>query len=70
MAKSGDEIEVWGDGMQTRSVADIAGKRISKKHIAGPQGVGATRITGSSSTNCNGALSLPLRKGLVMSSTY
>jgi nucleoside-diphosphate-sugar epimerase len=78
MARSGDEIEVWGDGDQTRSflyidecveatvrllrsnfagpvnigseemvpinqlvdlVADIAGKRIRKKHIPGPQGV-------------------------------
>jgi nucleoside-diphosphate-sugar epimerase len=78
MARSGDEIEVWGDGDQTRSflyidecvegtvrllrsnfagpvnigseemvtinqlvdlVADIAGKRIEKKHIPGPQGV-------------------------------
>jgi GDP-D-mannose 3', 5'-epimerase len=78
MACSGDEIEVWGDGEQTRSflyieecvegtvrllrssfsgpvnigseemvtinqlvelVAEIAGKRIGKKHIAGPQGV-------------------------------
>lgn len=77
-ARSGDEIEVWGDGNQTRSflyidecieatvrllrsefagpvnigseemvtinqlvdlVADIAGKRIGKKHIPGPQGV-------------------------------
>ena len=78
LARSGDEIEVWGDGEQTRSflyvdecvegsvrlmrsnvptplnigseemvtinqlvdlVADIAGKRIGKKHIPGPQGV-------------------------------
>jgi nucleoside-diphosphate-sugar epimerase len=78
MAHSGDEIEVWGDGEQTRSflyidecveatvrlmrsnfagpvnvgseemvtinqlvdlVADIAGKRIEKRHIPGPQGV-------------------------------
>jgi GDP-D-mannose 3', 5'-epimerase len=78
MARSGDEIEVWGDGEQTRSflyidecvegtvrllrsdfagpvnigseemvtinqlvglVADIAGKRIGKKHIPGPEGV-------------------------------
>jgi GDP-D-mannose 3',5'-epimerase len=78
IAGSGDEIEVWGDGNQTRSflyvdeciegtvrlmrsscacplnigseemvsinrlidlVADIAGKRIGKKHIPGPQGV-------------------------------
>jgi nucleoside-diphosphate-sugar epimerase len=78
MAKSGTEIEVWGDGEQTRSflyidecvegtvrllrselsgpfnigseemvsinqlvdmVADIAGKRILKRHISGPTGV-------------------------------
>ena len=78
MAKSGDAIEIWGDGEQTRSflyideclegttrllrsefagpvnigseemvtinqlvdvVADIAGKRILKRHIAGPTGV-------------------------------
>jgi GDP-D-mannose 3',5'-epimerase len=78
LARNGDEIEVWGDGGQTRSflyidecvegsvrlmrsnvatplnvgseemvtinqlvdlVADIAGKRIGKKHIPGPQGV-------------------------------
>jgi nucleoside-diphosphate-sugar epimerase len=78
MARSGGEIEVWGDGEQTRSflyieecvegtvrllrsdfagpvnigseemvtinqlvdlVADIAGKRIVKRHIPGPQGV-------------------------------
>ncbi len=78
LARSGDEIEVWGDGEQTRSflyvdecvegtvrllrsafagpvnigseemvtinqlvdvVADIAGKRIGKQHIPGPQGV-------------------------------
>ena len=76
--KSGDAIEIWGDGKQTRSflyvdecvegttrllrsefvgpvnigseemvtinqlvdlVADIAGKRIEKRHIDGPQGV-------------------------------
>jgi nucleoside-diphosphate-sugar epimerase len=78
MARNGDEIEVWGDGEQTRSflyvdecvegtvrllrsdfpgpvnigseemvtinrlvdlIADIAGKRIGKNHIPGPQGV-------------------------------
>jgi GDP-D-mannose 3', 5'-epimerase len=77
-AKTGDEIEVWGDGLQTRSflyvdecvegvlrlmrssfegpvnigsdemvtinqlvdvVADIAGKKIHRKHIPGPTGV-------------------------------
>ena len=78
LARCGDEIEIWGDGQQTRSflyideciegtvrllrstsagpvnigseemvtidklvdlVADIADKRIGKKHIPGPQGV-------------------------------
>lgn len=78
MARSGDAIEIWGDGKQTRSflyvdecvdgttrllrsdfpgpvnigseemvsinqlvdtIADIAGKRIEKHHISGPQGV-------------------------------
>ena len=78
LAKSGDDIEIWGDGEQTRSflyideclegttgltrsnfsgpvnigseemvsinqlvdlVADIAGKRIGKRHIDGPMGV-------------------------------
>ena len=78
LARSGEDIEVWGDGEQTRSflyvdecvegtvrllrssfagpvnigseemvsinqlvdfVADIAGKRIGKKHVPGPQGV-------------------------------
>lgn len=77
-ARSGDEIEIWGDGQQTRSflyvdecvegtlrlirsdfagpvnigstemvtinqlvdvVADIAGKKIEKKHVPGPLGV-------------------------------
>jgi nucleoside-diphosphate-sugar epimerase len=77
-ARTGDDIEVWGDGQQTRSflyideciegtvrltrssfagpvnigseemvtinqlvdlVADIAGKKIGKNHIPGPQGV-------------------------------
>jgi nucleoside-diphosphate-sugar epimerase len=78
MARSGDAIEIWGDGKQTRSflfideclegtirllrsdfsgpvnigseemvsinqlvdmIADIAGKRIDKHHVEGPQGV-------------------------------
>src|SRR5215475_11747194 len=78
MARNGEEIEVWGDGQQTRSflyidecvegtlrllrsnfagpvnigseemvtinqlvelVADIARKRVGKKHVPGPQGV-------------------------------
>lgn len=78
MAKSGDAIEIWGDGQQTRSflyvdecvegtlrltrstftgpvnigseemvtinqlvdlIADIAGKKIDKDHIPGPEGV-------------------------------
>ena len=101
---SGSEIEVWGDGQQTRSflyvdeciegttlllrsgfagpvnigseemvtinqlvdmVADIAGKRIHKKHIDGPQGV-----RGRNSDNrlireeLGWEPSLPLRHGL------
>ena len=104
LAKSHSEIEVWGDGEQTRSflyvdeclegttrllrsgqagpfnigseemvtinqlvdlVADIAGKRIEKKHIAGPQGV-----RGRNSDNrlirekLHWAPSRPLRAGL------
>jgi GDP-D-mannose 3', 5'-epimerase len=78
MARSGDAIEIWGDGLQTRSflyvdeclegttrlqrsdlawpvnigseemvsinrlvdmISEIAGKRIEKRHVAGPQGV-------------------------------
>ena len=89
MAKSGESIEIWGDGKQTRSflfvdeclegttrllrsnfegpvnigseemvtinqlvdvVADIAGKRIEKRHIDGPQGGrGVGRLAGISS---------------------
>jgi nucleoside-diphosphate-sugar epimerase len=80
MARSGDAIEIWGDGKQTRSflyvdeclegttrllrsdfegpinigseemvtinqlvdmIAEIAGKRIDKRHIEGPQAGGA-----------------------------
>jgi nucleoside-diphosphate-sugar epimerase len=104
MARSGDAIEIWGDGKQTRSflyvdeclegttrllrsnftgpvnigseemvtinqlvdmVADIAGKRIEKRHIDGPQGV-----RGRNSDNrlirekLNWAPSRSLREGL------
>lgn len=104
LAKNHSEIEVWGDGEQTRSflyvdeclegttrllrssqcgpfnigseemvtinqlvdvIADIAGKRIEKKHITGPQGV-----RGRNSDNrlirekLHWAPSQPLRKGL------
>jgi GDP-D-mannose 3',5'-epimerase len=104
MAASGDAIEVWGDGKQTRSflyvdecvegttrlvrsefagpvnigseemvtinqlvdiVADIAGKRIEKNHVEGPQGV-----RGRNSDNklirekLNWAPSRTLREGL------
>ena len=46
-------------------VADIAGKRIIKKHIPAPKGcVAATPITGSSGGNFHWAPSLPLRTGL------
>ena len=104
MATSGDAIEVWGDGEQTRSflyideciegtlrlmlsnfpgpvnigsqemvtinqlvdlVADIAGKRITKTHVAGPQGV---RGRNSDNRLLQATLrwqpSLPLRTGL------
>ena len=111
MAHSGDEIEVWGDGLQTRSflyieeciegtlrlirsgsltganqfagpvnigseemvsinqlvdmVADIAGKRIHKKHIAGPQGVrGRNSDNRLIKQKLQWAPSLPLRAGL------
>lgn len=104
MARSGDAIDIWGDGRQTRSflyideciegttrllrsgfagpvnigsqemvtidqlvdlVADIAGKRIDKHHIAGPTGV-----RGRNSDNrlirdrLGWAPSAPLRTGL------
>ena len=50
LAEDGDEIEIWGDGNQTRSfmyvddcvdtVSEIAGKSLVKKHdISKPQGV-------------------------------
>jgi GDP-D-mannose 3', 5'-epimerase len=104
MARSGDDIEIWGDGQQTRSflyvdeclegtlrlmrsefagpvnigseemvtidqlvdiVADIAGKKIGKKHVPGPLGV-----RGRNSDNrlirerLGWAPSQPLRAGL------
>jgi GDP-D-mannose 3', 5'-epimerase len=110
MAHSGSEVEVWGDGEQTRSflyvdeciegttrlirsgfsgpvnigseemvtinqlvdlVSDIAGKRIIKKHIPGPQGV-----RGRNSDNrlimqeLQWAPSLPLRTGLEMTYSW
>jgi nucleoside-diphosphate-sugar epimerase len=104
IARSGEDIEVWGDGEQTRSflyidecvegtvrllrsnfagpvnigsqemvtinqlvdlVADIAGKRIGKKHIPGPLGV---RGRNSDNRLLKGKLgwepSQPLRDGL------
>jgi nucleoside-diphosphate-sugar epimerase len=103
-AKSGSEIEVWGDGNQTRSflyideciegttrltrsgfsgpvnvgseemvtinqlvdvIADIAGKKIFKKHIAGPQGVrGRNSDNRRIQEKLQWAPSLPLRNGL------
>jgi GDP-D-mannose 3', 5'-epimerase len=103
-AKSGAEVEVWGDGNQTRSflyidecvegttrlirsgfsgpvnvgseemvtinqlvdfIADIAGKRIIKKHAAGPQGVrGRNSDNRLIQQKLNWAPSMPLRKGL------
>jgi GDP-D-mannose 3', 5'-epimerase len=109
MAHAGDEIEIWGDGSQTRSflhiteclegtlrlmrspdcevpvnigseemvsidqlvdlVSDIAGKKLTKRHIPGPTGV-----RGRNSDNrlvrekLNWAPSRPLRQG--MEQTY
>jgi nucleoside-diphosphate-sugar epimerase len=108
VARSGDEIEVWGDGEQTRSflyidecvegtvrllrssfagpvnigseemvtinrlvdvVADIAGKRIEKKHIPGPQGVrGRNSVNRLIKEKLNWEPTLALRVGL--ESTY
>lgn len=104
MARDGDEIEIWGDGLQTRSflfvdecvdgvlrltrsefegpvnigseemvtinqlvdlVADIAGKRIEKKHISGPTGVrGRNSDNRLIQERLGWAPSEPLRKGL------
>jgi nucleoside-diphosphate-sugar epimerase len=104
MARSEDEVEVWGDGEQTRSflyidecieatvrllrsdfagpvnigseemvtinqlvdvVADIAGKRIAKKHIPGPQGVrGRNSDNRLIKEKLHWAPSKPLRAGL------
>jgi GDP-D-mannose 3',5'-epimerase len=104
MAKSGSEIDVWGDGQQTRSflyvdeclegttrlirsgfpgpvnigseemvtinqlvdiVADIAGKRIIKHHITGPQGVrGRNSDNRLISRELQWTPTLPLRHGL------
>jgi nucleoside-diphosphate-sugar epimerase len=103
-AKSGSEIEVWGDGNQTRSflyideciegttrltrsgfsgpvnvgseemvtinqlvdvIADVAGKKIFKKHIAGPQGVrGRNSDNRRIQEKLQWAPSMPLRNGL------
>jgi GDP-D-mannose 3',5'-epimerase len=105
---TGSEIEIWGDGEQTRSflyvdeciegttrlirsgfsgpvnigseemvtinqlvdlVADIAGKRIFKKHISGPQGVrGRNSDNRLIADNLQWAPNLPLRYG--MEQTY
>jgi GDP-D-mannose 3',5'-epimerase len=104
MARGGGEIEVWGDGEQTRSflyidecvegtmrlmradfaspvnigseemvtinqlvdlVADIAGKRITKKHVPGPQGVrGRNSDNGLIKEKLRWAPAQPLRVGL------
>jgi GDP-D-mannose 3',5'-epimerase len=104
MAASGSEIEVWGDGNQTRSflyvdeclegttrllrsgfsgpvnigseemvsinqlvdiVAEIAGKRITKKHIVGPQGVrGRNSDNRLIKEKLHWEPSMPLRQGL------
>jgi GDP-D-mannose 3', 5'-epimerase len=104
MARSGDAIEIWGDGKQTRSflyideclegttrllrsnfvgpvnigseemasinqlvdmIADIAGKRILKQHVNGPQGVrGRNSDNRLIAERLAWAPSLPLRTGL------
>lgn len=104
MAQNGSEVEVWGDGEQTRSflyvdecidgttklirssypgpvnigseemvtinqlvdiVAEIAGKRVIKKHIPGPLGVrGRNSDNRLISEKLQWAPSLPLRVGL------
>jgi GDP-D-mannose 3', 5'-epimerase len=106
IAASGSEIEVWGDGQQTRSflfvdeclegttrllrsgfsgpvnvgseqmvtinqlvdlVADIAGKRITKRHIEGPQGVRGRNSDNKIIKETLGwEPTLPLRQGLEM----
>ena len=103
-ARSGDAIEIWGDGRQTRSflhvdeclegtirltrsrfagpvnigsdemvsinqlvdlVADIAGKRIEKRHIPGPLGVrGRNSHNGLIERELGWRPSAPLRAGL------
>lgn len=103
-ARDGDDIEVWGDGLQTRSflyvdecldgtlrlnrstfdgpvnigsdemvsinqlvdmVADIAGKRIGKRHIAGPLGVrGRNSDNALISREIGWRPTLPLVRGL------
>ncbi|WP_363349422.1 NAD-dependent epimerase/dehydratase family protein [Methylocystis echinoides] len=104
-AMDGDEIEIWGDGKQTRSflyideclegtlriarspdfegpvnigseemvsinqlvdiVADIAGKRVGKKHVPGPLGVrGRNSDNRLVKEKLGWAPSQPLRKGL------
>lgn len=104
-ARDGDEIEIWGDGLQTRSflyideclegttrllrsrqfegpvnigseemvtinqlvdiVADIAGKKLRKRHITGPLGVrGRNSDNRLIKERLGWAPSQPLRKGL------
>jgi GDP-D-mannose 3',5'-epimerase len=110
MAASGSEIEVWGDGNQTRSflyvdeclegttrllrsgfsgpvnigseemvsinqlvdiVAEIAGKRITKKHIVGPQGVrGRNSDNRLIKEKLDWEPSMPLRQGLEKTYTW
>ena|SRR5271165_3442412 len=104
MARSGDQIEIWGDGKQTRSflyideclegmvrltrsrfegpvnigseemvtinqlvdiVADIAGKRITKRYVSGPQGVRGRNSDNRLITDkLDWSPSRPLREGL------
>jgi nucleoside-diphosphate-sugar epimerase len=49
MARSGDEIEVWGDGEQTRSFLDIeecveGTVRLLRSNFAGPINIGSEEM--------------------------
>jgi GDP-D-mannose 3',5'-epimerase len=110
MARSGDAVEIWGDGKQTRSflfvdecvegttrllrsdfagpvnigseemvsinqlsnmIADIAGKRIVKRHVPGPQGVrGRNSDNRLIAERLGWTPSEPLRKGLEKTFTW
>ena len=110
MAEDGGEIEVWGDGCQTRSflfveecldatlrltrsdfagpvnigseemvtinqlvdmVAELAGKRVGKRHVPGPLGVrGRCSHNTLISQQLGWAPSMPLRQGLAQTYSW